>query len=135
MVNVKVKLELSDIKARLKALTLPEVDAIVGIATGGSYPATLLAYETGLPLHMIRINYRAPDNRPQRPEPALLEGSMDDLPKRLLLVDDVSVSGQTLDLGKSLLKDHEIVTLVLKGKADIALFDIPSCVHWPWNAS
>jgi hypoxanthine phosphoribosyltransferase len=53
---------------------------------------------------------------------------------RILLVDDVSVSGQTLALARSLLKGYEVITFTLKGKADFVLFpEITACVNWPWK--
>lgn len=52
-----------------------------------------------------------------------------------MLVDDVSVTGQTLELARSLLAGWKLTTLVLKGKeADFVLFpEVASCVNWPWN--
>jgi hypoxanthine phosphoribosyltransferase len=135
-IEKKIRLELPQIKARLKAQVLPDVDAVIGISTGGTAPAALVAYELDKPLYTLTINYRAEDNKPQRQEPQLLEPLPNDLPKRLLLVDDVSVSGKTLELAKKLLNNYNITTLVFKGKADIVLFpEIKPCVHWPWKAS
>jgi hypoxanthine phosphoribosyltransferase len=135
-VDQKIRLELPQIKARLKAQTLPDVDTVIGISTGGTTPAALVAYELDKPLYTLAINYRAEDNKPQRQQPELLEALPKDLPKRLLLVDDASVSGKTLDLAKRLLSDYHITTLVFKGKADIVLFsEIKPCVQWPWKAS
>ena len=86
-------------------------------------------------MNLIRINYRAVDNSPQRPAPQVLEPFA--LPagvKHILLVDDVSVSGQTLDVAKELLKGYEVITFVLKGKADLVVFpEIAECVAWPWK--
>jgi hypoxanthine phosphoribosyltransferase len=134
--KTKVRLELPYIKARLKAQTLPKVDGIIGISTGGTAPAALVAYELDLPLFTLAINYRAEDNKPQRDNPELLEPLPLELPQHLLLVDDVSVTGQTLELAKKLLYGHTVTTLVFKGKGDIVLFpEIANCVHWPWKAS
>lgn len=130
----KINLEFPTIKTRLDGVALPEVDAVVGVATGGTVPAALVAYRLGLPLALIYINYRAPDNRPQRPAPELLEPPH--LPtgtRRILLVDDVSVTGRTVECAKGALSGYNITTLVFKGHADIVLFpDIASCVVWPW---
>lgn len=134
--STKVRLELPDIKARLKAQTLLQVGAVVGISTGGAVPAGLVAYELDLPLYTLAINYRAEDNRPQREAPELLTDIPAGLPERLLLVDDVSVTGQTLALARGLLAGHLVTTLVFKGRADIVLFpEVAACVHWPWRAS
>jgi len=134
--NDKVSLDFETISKALKRIQLPSVDFVVGIAEGGTISAALLAHQLELPLRLLRINYRAPDNSPQRPAPALLV----DVPllpdgASILLVDDVSVSGQTLALARGLLAQHEVVTFTLKGRADIVLFpEIATCVNWPWKA-
>ena len=132
--NDKVSLDFETISIALKRIKLPSVDFVVGIAEGGTISAALLAHQLELPLRLLRINYRAPDNSPQRPAPALLV----DVPllpdgASILLVDDVSVSGQTLALAFGLFAKHEVVTFTLKGRADIVLFpEIAACVNWPW---
>jgi hypoxanthine phosphoribosyltransferase len=134
-VTDKVKLDFLTITHGIDAIHLPEVDMIVGIATGGIVPASLLAYKLGCPLSLISINYRAEDNNPQRPEPQVLETfTLPDGVKRILLVDDVSVSGQTIAAAKKLLMDYHVTSFVLKGKADLVVFpEIAECVAWPWK--
>ncbi len=131
----KVHLSFETISAALKNVSLPPVDRVVGIATGGIVPASMLAHQLGCPLHLLQINYRAPDNSPRHPAPLLITGL--DLPRNgtTLLVDDVSVSGQTLTLARTLLKGGHFLTLILKGRgADFVLFpEISECVHWPWH--
>lgn len=131
----KITLDFLKIRERLKSCPLPEVDRVVGIGTGGIVPAALVAYELNRPLTILSINYRAPDNSPRYDEPKLLgELVLSEEPERILLVDDVSVSGQTLALAKEILIDHKVITLVVKGKADIVLFsEIAQCVNWPWK--
>ena len=86
-------------------------------------------------MSLIRINYRAEDNSPQRDAPEILEPFK--LPadvKRILLVDDVSVSGQTLETAKKLLTGYDVTSFVLKGKGDLVVFpEIGECVAWPWK--
>lgn len=132
----KVRLEFSEISARLDAAALPEIDVVIGVATGGSVPAALLAYKLQTPLYTLHLNYRAEDNRPQRPTPELL--SPPELPdmngERVLLVDDVCVTGKTLEAARQYLVGANVTTLVLKGRADFVLFpEIERCVHWPWK--
>lgn len=133
----KVPLGFEEIAARLKAVELPEVDVVYAIATGGVVPGALVAYKLGVPLKRLDINFRAPDNSPQRPAPELLTPADPPPPgTRVLLVDDVSVTGKTMELALSLLAGCQVTTLALKGRAaDHVLFpEVGSCVVWPWNA-
>jgi len=131
----KVSLDFLTISQALKSFPLPEVDLVVGIATGGIVPASLIAHQIGRPLSLMHINYRAPDNTPRHTEPVLVcwqplaTGG-----QRILLVDEVSVSGKTMDFAMSFLVDQRVYTFVLKGKADYVLFpEIDACVNWPWK--
>ena len=135
MENDKVTLDFTTISRALKAFPLPDVDHIVGIASGGIVPASLIAHQLNRPLSLIEINYRARDNSPRYPRPVLL--SWQPLPvggQRVLLVDEVSVTGKTMAFARTFLTEHEVITFALKGKADYVLFpDIESCVNWPWK--
>ena len=133
--NTKVDLEFETISSALKNFSLPEVNFVIGIAEGGILPAALIAHQLGLPMKLIRINYRAADNSPQRTQPTLL-AEVPEIPQgaRILLVDDVSVSGQTLELARKLLNRNNVTTFTLKGKGDFVLFpEISACVNWPWK--
>jgi hypoxanthine phosphoribosyltransferase len=122
---------------RLKSFDFPEVDLIVGITYGASVPAKMISELLNLPLRYIHINFRDDENTPRYEKPHLI--NTDDIPshhKRLLLVDDVSVSGKTLACALENLRDFEVHTFVLKGKADFVLFpEIKTCVNWPWKAA
>lgn len=130
-----VALTFDAISARLHALDLPQVDVVIGIGTGGTVPAALLAHQLRRPMEIVTLNYRAPDNTPVRPAPRVV-GPVPALPAgaRVLLVDEVSVTGATLAAARALFPAQSVVTLVLKGRADIvALPEIESCVAWPWK--
>ena len=131
----KVALDFLEIKRRLQACVLPEVDRVIGIGTGGVVPAALVAYELERPLTILAINFRAPDNTPRYEKPQLLaEINFTFTDQNLLLVDDVSVSGKTMALAKQVLIGHHVTTLVMKGEADFVLFpEISDCVKWPWQ--
>ncbi len=136
VVNEKVVLNLLEIRTRLEQLELPEIDLVVGIATGGSVPASLVAYKLNRPLSLVQLNYRAEDNTPQRSKPLLQAPFQPPEVRRVLLVDDVSVSGRTLGVARALLPHCEVTTLVMKGRADVVLFpEIERCVSWPWKVS
>ena len=133
--DLKVALNFTEITARLKSTPLPAVDLVVGIATGGIVPASLAAYELEKPLALLHINYRNPDNSPRYVEPQLLEIPPEmKAGQHILLVDDVSVTGKTLEFARLQLPQQQITTLVMKGKGDIVLFpEVASCVKWPWK--
>lgn len=134
--ETKVALAFEEISDRIRDVVLPEVDLVVGIATGGIIPAALVAHQLGVPLLRLDINFRAPDNKPQRDSPELLTRFVPPpAGTRVLLVDDVSVTGQTLDVARALLEDCVVTSLVLKGKgADHVLFpEVGTCVTWPWG--
>jgi hypoxanthine phosphoribosyltransferase len=129
-------LSMAEIEKRLATFKFPEIDFVVGIASGGTFPAKMIAELLNKPRFTIEINYRSKDNIPLYEAPRLI--SMDQIslvPKSILLVDDVSVSGQTIKIAKKYLTNHKIRTFVLKGKADFVLFpEINTCVSWPWNS-
>ena len=127
-------LTFGQIRERLNSFDLPQVDLVIGIAEGGLVPASLVAFKLGVELRIIKINYRNESNTPIRTEPELLSNSHELDNKKLLIVDDVCVSGKTMDKAKELFKGNEIITLTFKGKADYVLFpEIAECVNWPWK--
>ncbi len=133
----KTPLSFEAITKRFDETELPEVDAVVGIQTGGRIPAILCAYRLKCPLYMLPIHFRDDSNKPEFDEPIIFSEDFSRPPEgqRVLLVDDVSVSGSTLDAARNLLGDQyaSIQTLVLKGKGDVVLFpEIKGCVAWPW---
>lgn len=125
------------ITERLAAWTFPAgIDGVVGIARGGVVPAALVAQRLGLELKLIALNYRDDANEPRFPAPRQLSAAPD-LGKwrRVLLVDDVYVSGRSWDAARALLPAAvEVLPFVFKGKVDFALIrDIDGCVAWPWR--
>lgn len=131
-------LSFNDLTRRLGAWEFPAgLDGVVGIASGGVVPAALVAQRLGLELKVIALNYRDDANEPCYAEPKLLSrvpslGSW----RRVLLVDDVYVSGKSWHAARALLPhDTEVLPFVMKGKAEFALIrDLDGCVQWPWKA-
>jgi hypoxanthine phosphoribosyltransferase len=87
-------------------------------------------------MKVIALNYRDEANEPRYDEPKLLS-AVPDLGawKRVLLIDDVYVSGKSWQAARALLPDRiEVLPFVLKGKTDFALIrDVDGCVQWPWR--
>lgn len=130
-------LSLEMISARLRAWRFPEgIDGVVGIASGGVVPAALAAHQLGAGMRVIALNYRDEKNEPRHETPVLL-GNAPDLGawKRVLLVDDVWVSGKSWHAARAFLPAAvEVLPFVMKGKVDFALIrDIDGCVQWPWK--
>jgi adenine/guanine phosphoribosyltransferase-like PRPP-binding protein len=130
-------LSFKDIIGRLDRWKFPAgIDGVVGIASGGVVPAALVAERLRVELKVIALNYRDEANEPRYQEPRLLS-AVPDLGewKRVLLVDDVFVSGKSWDAARALLPAGiEVLPFVMKGKADFALVrDVDGCVQWPWR--
>ena len=134
-IDGRVILSMKDIMDRLNSFSFPDVDLVVGITSGATFPAKKIANHLNLPVRYIHINFRLPDNTPKYENPQLIE--MEDIPSqyhRVLLVDDVSVTGKTLKCAVENLQNFTVHTFVLKGKADYVLFpEIDTCVDWPWK--
>ena len=121
---------------KLRNAKLPAADLVVGVGSGGIVPAAMTAYELQVPMMPLWLNYRDKNNKPQHSLPQLYQPfNAPSETKHILLVDDVVVSGKTLNAAIKLLPaDISVTTLALKGCADIVLFpEIESCVQWPWN--
>ena len=98
-------------------------------------PASLVAFHLGKPLIYLHINYRDKNNKPQYDSHKIISNFDANLVnQRILLVDDVSVSGKTFDIAKHYLDGNVVTTFAVKGTAEIVLFpEISKCVNWPWK--
>lgn len=124
------------LRERVSDAALGRIDAVVALARGGTVPGALAAYQLGVPLRLLRLRFRDDDNAPLGAAPSVVDEVPDVRGRRVLIVDDVSVSGATLRAARDVL-GAEAVTLVVKGPpgaADVVLFDdVPACVVWPWS--
>lgn len=130
-----ISLSFSEISDRLHNTQFPDVDIIVGIGTGGVVVSSLIAHQLSRPLYILKVSFRDDDNKIKYDSPVLLSEISAINADKILLVDDVSVSGATLHFVKKLLDGYNVTTIVLKGNnADIVLFpEIKDCVKWPWK--
>ena len=128
------RIGVEDVLERLSELRLPDVDAVVAVERGGLVPGELAARTLGVPLGRIRISYRNDDNSIARPAPevtALAEVPPGD---RLLVVDDVAVTGATLNKAVQVLSPRAVTTLVMIGRADLVAFpEVRGCATWIWK--
>ena len=92
------KITFDEISDRLHCASIPGIDEVVGILNGGLVPASLLAHQLRKPLSFLAIRFRDSDNKPLYGYPRLM-GKPDLLPKerKVLLVDDVAVTGKTFE--------------------------------------
>lgn len=109
-------------------------DLVVGIAEGAVAPAKLIAAQLDLPVSFIYINFRDKDRQPKGKSPQLLRHiDFDYKNRRILLVDDRSVTGSTFEFTKKTLYGAKLIkTLAVNGKADYNLFD-EECFKFPWK--
>jgi len=131
-----VPLTFKEITQRLREIEFPETDLVIGIGTGGVIPASLVAFSLGCELRILTLSFRDENNNPLQDSPVVVSKPEDlDLAgKKILLVDDVSVSGKTMETALNVLKGQNVKTFALKGKADYVLFpEIKDCVKWPWK--
>ncbi|MCG6191205.1 phosphoribosyltransferase [Maribellus maritimus] len=130
-----VPLSFVEISERLNSMDLPEVDLVIGIGSGGIVPASLVAFHLKAELQVVVLNYRDENNNPRYDKPVILKKPERELDgKKILLVDDVSVSGKTMNAALEQLTGLDVKTLAMKGKADYVLFpEIKDCVKWPWK--
>ena len=130
-----VPLSFREISERLRQTVLPETDIVIGIGSGGIVPASIVAFHLNAELKLMVLNYRDVTNKPLYDEPVIISKPDLDLEgKRILLVDDVSVTGSTMNKALEQLKGLNVKTLAMKGKADYVLFpEIKDCVKWPWK--
>ncbi len=124
---------------RLRTADLPRrdaVDAVVAVARGGTVPGALIAFHLEKPLRLLRLSFRDDAHAPKASEPEPVGAVPDVRGQRIVLVDDVAVSGATLRRARALLGATHVVTVAFKGRpgaADVVLFpDVPTCVRWPW---
>ena len=130
-----VLLTFKQITTRLQSIDFPEIDVVIGIGSGGVPAATMMAYHLNAELEVMTLNYRDEENIPRYTSPKVLDLPQWNLEgKRILLVDDVSVSGKTMHAALELLPGLNVKTCAMKGKADFVLFpEIKDCVKWPWK--
>ncbi len=120
---------------RLGGLELPPVDLVVGIGRGGVVPAALAAQRLACDLRVLPVRFRDDAHQPERAEPLVTPPAFDVAGKRVLLVDDVARTGATLSAAAGALAGAAAIhTLVVAGCADYALFQVDSCIAWPWQA-
>lgn len=127
------KITFEQIIEKINNTNFEKFDLVVAIGKGGIIPGALIANRLNLDLKILWLNFRNEKNNPKYGKPKLVrEFDFNLKNKKILLVDDVSRTGKTLDTAKGLLKGNKIKTFVVNGKADCSLYNLNDCIEWPW---
>jgi hypoxanthine phosphoribosyltransferase len=119
-----------------------EAQAVVGVAHGGVFVGGALASALGLEFFPVRISRRSRDKASAAAKPRASTAMPKELAGlRVLLVDDIAASGDTLELGKDLLrkaKAKAVATVCLVGKdqgyePDFLALHEERLVVFPWD--
>lgn len=122
-----------DFFSRLDELVFEPFDLIVAIARGGILPASFIQRKLNLPLKILNIRFRDDNHTPLFEHAQLLEEEhFSTKGKKILLVDDVSRTGETLRIAKNYLEGNEIKTCLVNGPGDYFFFQSPTCLRMPW---
>ena len=129
----KINLDFNGIIKKIKQIDFGKVDSVVAISRGGIVPGALIANLLKVDFHIININFRDDCHNEKYDTPKLLNKiDFDTKNKNILLVDDVSRTGKTLNFAKELLNTN-VRTFVINGTADYSLYDYKECLIFPWN--
>lgn len=126
---------MQEILDRIKVLEFKEkFDLLVAIGRGGIVPAAILNQKFNVDLKILWLRFRDDDNNEESKSPKLMrEMDFSVQGKKVLIVDDVSRSGKSLEYAKSLLSEADTLkTFVVNGNADYFLYD-EECFKFPWK--
>lgn len=118
---------------KLKKIKFDDFDLVVGIGMSGLIPASIISYLLNKEMKIINIKYRDNKNKIIYKNPRIMNKNDFKIKnKKILIVDDVSRTGKTLQAAKKSLNGNEIKTFVINGKADYSLFNTKECLKMPW---
>lgn len=126
--------EFNEILEKVKKLDLKEeFDLVVCIARWWVVPGFLISQYLKIPLEIIYLNLRNDEHEMIREEASLLRDiNFEYKNKRIILVDDVTRTGNTFKKAKEVLQwTNTIKTLSFNGEADYSLYK-EECFIFPW---
>ena len=128
------ELNFLEIVNKIRKIDFGSFDLVVAIGRGGLVPASLIAKQLNIQMHTLWLRFKDDSNNEIYPEPKLVkEVNFDFQNKNILLVDDFSKTGKTMQQAKKLLQGAEIKTFVVNGSADYSLYQFKECLKFPWN--
>ena len=118
-------------------------DAVVGVAHGGVFVGGAVASALGAEFYPVRISRRSRDHADRRSPRLSKEISPELKGRRVLVVDDVASSGDTLELARLLLsqvraKETRTASLISRGGAyapDWVALTTSELIVFPWDYS
>ncbi|MFH1641425.1 MAG: phosphoribosyltransferase [Nanoarchaeota archaeon] len=125
------KLNFNHLLRELKSIKFAKFDLIVAIGKGGIIPASLIRNILDIDMEILWLNLRDANHNIKYLKPKLTKKFTKIKNKKILLVDDVSRTGNTFQAAKKILKENKIKTFVINGKADYNVME-GDCVKFPW---
>lgn len=128
------ELDFSEIVEKIKKLDFDSFDLIVAIGRGGLVPASLIAKQLDVDIRVLWLKFKDDSNSEIYHKPKLIRNiDFDFQNKKILLVDDFSKTGRTMQQAKNLLQEADIMTFVVNGPGDYSLYQFKECLKFPWN--
>ncbi len=130
------KISIDSIMEKVKDKIKREYDIVIAIGRGGILPAYLISRYLDIPLKIIYSEFRNEKHEQKFKNPKIhIHKDILNLKNyRILLVDDISNTGKTINKVKQKLLKNIITTAVIYGDADISLFGShDECIKWPWE--
>ncbi len=131
------KISLDVFLKELKKIKFDNFDLIVGIGRGGLIPASIISYLLKKDMKIMNIKFRDDKNKIIYKNPIIKNKNIINefkiKNKKILIVDDVSRTGKTLEAAKRFLKGNRVKTFVINGKADYSIFNTKECLIMPWT--
>lgn len=113
-------------------------DIIVGIERGGLIPSQIISFSLGIHAVMVKAHLYNDDKPAKKVHaaPQVDLRHMKFIGQKVLIVDDVSNSGATLEAVKAAVLHagaKEARTFALFGKSDFSSRPFAGCVRFPWE--
>ncbi len=140
-VEKRKKISFGEIFGKVKAAEISpaSIDLVVGIGKGGIIPAALFAHALKKELAILWIQYYEPGKKPEKRfvAPKLMkQAEFGFTGKKVLLVDDFSRSGDTMNFAENVLLSggaKKVEKAAVAGKKPHCLIECAECVEFPWD--
>lgn len=124
------------ISEALHGFDFPEIDLVLGISQGAKSPAAMIAHQLGVELKLIIVGKKNKRGKFSVSTAEIENSAAWDFfgHHRILIVDDISITGKTIQFIRDNVKADKVYSMVLFGEADYVLFPkVKSEVKLPWT--